>query len=199
MATVKVDARDLAEGTCPPVCVRCGAPAAYSRTVTVSCTGEGNAAADSVAGALFGGAGRFATAAAATETARIILPVCPVHARPRGLPDERGQARIGFLLFGVMMTTFFGLLVIQQLPPTDFPWELCVLGTFAVVAVVGLVAMRRYARHVIRAVEMTDRWVILTNVSLEFAKAVVVQQEADRRARLAKWERRGLEPPSTGG
>jgi hypothetical protein len=195
MATVKVDARDLVEGTCPPVCVRCGAPAAYSRTVTVSCTGEGNAAADGLAGAVFGGAGRFTTAAAATETARITLPVCPVHARPRGLPNEPGQARIAMVMFGVVVVMFFGLLLSQEFDVPDFLMGVLIFIGLAVNVVVGLVAARCYGRYVIRAVEITDRWMILTNVSLEFAKAVVAQQEADRQARLARWERPGLEPP----
>jgi hypothetical protein len=200
MARVKVDARDLAEGTCPPVCVRCGTAAAYSRTITVSHADEGNPGVGCLVGSLLGSfAGALVSRAAAADTARITVPVCPTHARPRGLPNERGESQIGLLMFGVVVVMLFGVLLSQEFAVPDFVMVVWIFGGLTIIIMVGLAATRCYTRHIIRAAEITDRYVVLTNVSHEFARAVEAQQEADRQAKLARLAGQNPEPPAAGG
>jgi hypothetical protein len=198
MATAKVDTRDLAEGTCPPVCVRCGAEAVYSRTITVSHTGEGNPGVGCLVGSLLGGfIGALIARAASTETTKVTLPVCPTHARPRGLPNEAGELLIVLVMFTTLVVLGFGFLISQKVIPQGLPLGPCLL-VGAIIFLGGLVALGVYTRHVIRSDEITDRWVVLTNVSREFARAVAAKQEADRQARLARWAQPAREPPAGG-
>lgn len=193
MATVKVETADLMEGTCPAVCVRCGATATCTVGVTVSHT-ETGATGAWVLGLLIGTLGRLLAAHIASTSAVIHLPVCPDHASRGGLYTPAGQRRLvfGMLGFGVVFLTAV-LLGHEYLP--ELPVAPVGLLVFLVVVPVGLVALSRYKRRMIDAVDMAEKHMVLVNVSPEFARAVEEQRQADRLAREARLQRPG-EPPA---
>src|SRR5207253_688607 len=94
MAKVKVDFADLVEGTCPPVCVRCGAAATRTRIVSVSHTDGGNDAAGCLLGLILGPLAHLVVRTATTTSTAVLLPVCPRHARSMGLRTQAGVSRI---------------------------------------------------------------------------------------------------------
>jgi hypothetical protein len=192
MARIKVDAADLFEGTCPAVCVRCGAVATCTRAVTVSHE-EGNPAAGCALGLLLGPITELVASKTTITTAAVRLPVCPRHAGKGGLYTEAGQGRILLMMAVAVFALLFGGLLANEFAP-GLPVVEFAFPAFIAILLAGLIAMSRHSRRMIGAVEMTDRYVVLVNVSSAFARAVVAQQEADQRARESRLRNPGGPP-----
>ena len=180
MAVAQVAIADLRHCACPPLCVRCGAAAERSRFVTVSHTAKANP----VFGVLFDLLGHVVAAIQGTIVLRIPLPVCRAHIGRFAMPDARLQFRAvlaGLGLFvawvAVAVVTEKAVAAGELLPGIAF------FGGGLLCLFVILFSARWFSRRMIGAAEINERFVVLTNVSPEFAAAVDAEREAAKRAK----------------
>ena len=177
MARVTVTNYELERDLLPPVCVRCGAPAA-DRVVQVLHIIDGRWSPFHLFGILFGllffpPLVRVVLRYAQSASAR--LPMCPPH-RDEFVDRERWSERVLLPVWTATALVADGLVVIDFL--TGKPGSLCFAPLVVLMAgVIGLVCVSRWRTGIDRR---DHTGLLLTGVSEEFATALAADRARDR-------------------